>query len=48
VVGEHKDQSAREMCNALLDYAVERDRQLRQTNEADRIDDKTVFILKRR
>jgi serine phosphatase RsbU (regulator of sigma subunit) len=48
VLGDHKDQSARDICNALLDYAVRRDEQLRQIDEADRIDDKTVFIIKRK
>jgi hypothetical protein len=47
VIREHKDQSAREICNALLDYAVKRDLHLRQIGEADVIDDKTVFIIKR-
>jgi hypothetical protein len=30
-----------------LDYALKRDDELRQTGERDRIDDKTVFIIKR-
>jgi len=47
VMRDHKDQSAREICNALLDYAVKRDAHLRQIGEADVIDDKTVFIIKR-
>jgi len=38
---------AKEICNALLDYAVEKDDRLRQIGEPDRIDDKTVFIIKR-
>jgi hypothetical protein len=44
----HKDQPAREICNALLDYALKRDERLQQIGEADIIDDKTVFIIKRR
>lgn len=47
VMLDHKDHSAREICNALLDYAVNRDDHLRQIGEADVIDDKTVFIIKR-
>jgi serine phosphatase RsbU (regulator of sigma subunit) len=39
--------SAKEICNALLDYALKRDDELRQNGEQDRIDDKTVFIIKR-
>jgi hypothetical protein len=48
VMGNHKDQSAREICNAFLDYAVKRDERLQKIGEADVIDDKTVFIIKRR
>jgi serine phosphatase RsbU (regulator of sigma subunit) len=47
VMCEHYRQPARDICNALLDYAVKRDEQLRQNDEADMIDDKTVFIIKR-
>jgi hypothetical protein len=32
----------------LLEYAAKRDDCLRQIGEPDRIDDKTVFIIKRR
>jgi serine phosphatase RsbU (regulator of sigma subunit) len=38
---------AKEICNALLEYAVKRDEDFRQSGEQDRIDDKTVFIIKR-
>jgi serine phosphatase RsbU (regulator of sigma subunit) len=48
VMRDYKDKSAREICNALLDYAVKRDEHLRQIGETDVIDDKTVFIIKRR
>ena len=47
VMREHYRQSPKELCNALLDYAVQRDDRLRQIGEEDRIDDKTVFIIKR-
>lgn len=47
VILEHKDESAKDICNAILEWAVKQDEHLRQTNEADRIDDKTVFIIKR-
>lgn len=47
VMREHNRQSAKEICNALLDYAVKRDDRLRQAGEEDQIDDKTVFIIKR-
>jgi serine phosphatase RsbU (regulator of sigma subunit) len=44
---EHYRQPAREICNALLDHAIKRDEQFRQNGDADMIDDKTVFIIKR-
>lgn len=47
VMRDHYHQSAKEICNALLEYAVEKDDRLRQIGEQDRIDDKTVFIIKR-
>jgi serine phosphatase RsbU (regulator of sigma subunit) len=47
VMRERKDQPAKEICKAVLEYAVKQDNYLQQINEADRIDDKTVFIIKR-
>ena len=47
VMREHYRQPAKEICNALLEYAVKKDDLLRQIGEQDRIDDKTVFIIKR-
>src|SRR5580704_14418963 len=47
VMREQYRQSAKEICNALMEYAVKRDDHLRQIGEQDRIDDKTVFIIKR-
>ena len=47
VIRDHKDEPAKEICNAVLEYAVKQDDYLEQINEADRIDDKTVFIIKR-
>ena len=47
VMRENKDEPAKEICNAVLEYAVKQDEHLRQINEADRVDDKTVFIIKR-
>jgi len=47
VMREHHRQPAKEICNALMDYAVKRDERLRQIGEQDRVDDKTVFIIKR-
>jgi serine phosphatase RsbU (regulator of sigma subunit) len=47
VIRDHKHESAKVICNAILDYAVRQDQQLQQTGELDRIDDKTAFIIKR-
>ena len=47
VVRDHHLLSAKDICNALLEYALKRDDRLRQIGEEDRIDDKTVFIIKR-
>jgi serine phosphatase RsbU (regulator of sigma subunit) len=47
VMRDHHVLSAKEICNALLEYAVKKDDHLRQISEQDRIDDKTVFIIKR-
>jgi serine phosphatase RsbU (regulator of sigma subunit) len=47
VLREHYREPAKEICNALLDHAVRQDGRLRQSGDADLIDDKTVFIVKR-
>src|SRR5262249_27459445 len=47
VMREHYWRPAREICNALLEHATKDDDHLRQIGETDRIDDKTVFIIKR-
>jgi hypothetical protein len=44
---EHYEESARDICNALLEHATKEDDHLRQIGEEDLIDDKTVFIIKR-
>jgi serine phosphatase RsbU (regulator of sigma subunit) len=46
VIGDHKGAPAKEICNAILAYAVKQDEHLRQIGEQDRIDDKTAFIIK--
>jgi serine phosphatase RsbU (regulator of sigma subunit) len=48
VIREHKHESAREICNATLQFAVMQDHHLQEITEDDRIDDKTAFIIKRR
>ena len=47
VMRDHYRESAKDICNALLDYAAKRDEVLRQAGEQYKIDDKTVFIIKR-
>jgi serine phosphatase RsbU (regulator of sigma subunit) len=47
VMHEHYLRSARDICSALLEYALKQDECFRQAGEGDRIDDKTVFIIKR-
>src|SRR6266436_9030805 len=46
IVRDHKESAAKEICNAILDYAVKQDQYLQQTGEVDRIDDKTAIIIK--
>jgi serine phosphatase RsbU (regulator of sigma subunit) len=47
VLREHCWRPAKEICNALMQYALKEDDHLRKIGEPDRIDDKTVFIIKR-
>ena len=47
VMRAHYQQSAKDICNALLEHALRQDEHLRQVGEPYRIDDKTVFIIKR-
>ena len=47
IIQKHKQKPAKEICNAILHYALEKDDRLREIGEPDRIDDKTVFIIKR-
>jgi len=47
IMREHFRLPAKEICKALLEYAQVKDDQLKRIHEADRIDDKTVFVIKR-
>ena len=47
IIQEHKQEPAKEICDAILHYALLKDDHLRRIGEPDRIDDKTVFIIKR-
>ena len=46
IIEKHKQEPAKEICNAILQHAVRNDDHLRQIDEPDRIDDKSVFIIK--
>lgn len=48
MVEELKWEPPKVICNAILEHAVRNDDHLRQIGESDRIDDKTVFIIKSR
>jgi serine phosphatase RsbU (regulator of sigma subunit) len=47
VMNENYQGSAKDMCGAFLEHARKRDERLREMNQEYRIDDKTVFIIKR-
>jgi serine phosphatase RsbU (regulator of sigma subunit) len=47
VLREHCLLSAKDICNALLEFAVRKDHDLLQTGKEDEIDDKTAFIIKK-
>ena len=47
VIREHCMRPPKDICNVLLEYALKEDDRLRTIGEQDRIDDKTVFIIKR-
>jgi len=47
VMRGHYQRPAKDICNALLEHALKEDDRLRQIGEQERIDDKTVFIIKR-
>lgn len=47
VVRDHYTESAKDICNALLNYAVRQDALLRESGDEALIDDKTVFVIKR-
>ena len=47
IVDKHSRQSAKDICNALLEYAVKQDDVRRRNGDVDLIDDKTVLIIKR-
>jgi serine phosphatase RsbU (regulator of sigma subunit) len=44
---EHHEESARDICNEVMNYAVAQDERLQRHGDHALIDDKTVFIIKR-
>jgi serine phosphatase RsbU (regulator of sigma subunit) len=46
IIRDHQERPAKDICHAILDYALKQDEHLQQIGEEDRIDDKTVFIIK--
>jgi hypothetical protein len=47
IIRENKQRPASEICSTILEYALRNDDLLRKIGEPDRIDDKTVFIIRR-
>ncbi|HEY6247553.1 MAG TPA: PP2C family protein-serine/threonine phosphatase [Pyrinomonadaceae bacterium] len=47
VMREHFSKSAKDICAAVLQHATKEDDHLREIGEENRVDDKTVFIIKR-
>lgn len=47
ILRQNQDKSAKQICNALLDFANQQDEFLRSSGDDALIDDKTVLILKR-
>jgi len=47
VMREHNQLPPKDICNHCSNTLLKRDDRLRQIGEEDRIDDKTVFIIKR-
>lgn len=47
ILQQHYEESARDICNAIMEYALQQDELLRQAGDEALIDDKTVFIVKR-
>lgn len=47
VIRANSREPAREICNAIMDYAIRQDDLLRKNGDEALIDDKTVFVIKR-
>ena len=47
IIRERKQEPVKNICNAILDFAVKKDHKLQESGESDLIDDKTVFLIRR-
>jgi len=47
ILQQHHQQPARNICDAIMEFALQQDDLLRQAGDESLIDDKTVFIVKR-
>jgi len=47
IIEKNKQKPVKEICDAILNYALVKDDHLARIGESDRIDDKTVFLIKR-
>ncbi|MGA7156747.1 MAG: PP2C family protein-serine/threonine phosphatase [Acidobacteriaceae bacterium] len=47
ILQKHHEETPREICDALMEYALEQDDLLREAGDEALIDDKTVFVVKR-
>jgi serine phosphatase RsbU (regulator of sigma subunit) len=47
IIQDYKQRPVKEICDAILERALVRDDHLTRIGESDRIDDKTVFLIKR-
>ena len=46
IIGSFSQQSAKNICDAVMNYAAMRDDKLHEKGREDEIDDKTAFIIK--
>lgn len=47
ILQQNDGRTAREICNTIMNYALEQDERLRDSGDDGLIDDKTVFVVKR-
>ncbi|HEX5422541.1 MAG TPA: SpoIIE family protein phosphatase, partial [Candidatus Acidoferrales bacterium] len=46
IIRERKDEPVKMICDAILQYALKKDEDLQRIGEGERVDDKTVLIIK--